>query len=53
MKFPAFFSRWREPGVSYAVARKPGYIKMFSEAGLPFTVIAETPRYALLVNRQP
>jgi hypothetical protein len=53
IKSPEFFSRWREPGVSYAVVRKPGYIKMFSDASLPFTVIAETSRYVLVVNRQP
>ncbi len=53
MKFPAFFTRWREPGVSYAVVRTAGYKKLFTEQGLPFTVIAETPRYVLVVNRQP
>lgn len=53
MKYPAFFARWLEPGVSYAVVRTAGYKNLFTEQGLPFTVIAETPRYVLVVNRQP
>jgi len=53
MKYPAFFERWREPGTAYALVRTAGYKKLFSGADLPFTVIAETPRYVLVVNRQP
>ena len=53
MKIPAFLARWKEPGTSYAVVRTPGYQKLFGDAGLPFTVIAQTSRYVLVVNRQP
>ena len=53
MKQDAFFMRWREPAVAYAVVRTAGYKKFFAEAAAPFTVIAETPRYVLVVNRQP
>lgn len=53
IKTAAFLVRWREPGVAYAVVRTAGYKQLFAAAGLPFTVIAETPRYVLVVNRSP
>ncbi len=53
MDYGAFFMRWRQPAVAYAVVRSAGYKKFFADAVAPFTVIAETPRYVLVVNRQP
>ncbi len=53
MKIPAFLVRWGQPGTAYAVVRTGGYKTLFGDAGLPFTVIAQTPRYVLVVNRQP
>jgi len=49
----AFLARWQEPGVAYAVVRSAGCAKIFGQENLPFTVIAETPRYVLVVNRKP
>ena len=53
MGYDAFFGHWREPGVAYAVVRTDGYKKFFADVSAPFAVIAETPRYVLVVNRQP
>jgi 4-amino-4-deoxy-L-arabinose transferase-like glycosyltransferase len=47
----AFARRWAQPEVAYAVVAKKALVSSWPGDNLPFSVLAETPRYSLVVNR--